>query len=184
MESEQLSFLFEKLNRGDTNAFEQLVSVTYLELRKIAGSMMRTHRNGNTLQPTALVNEAYLRLAGGDGRWESRAHFFGAAVRAMRQVLMEYARQRSAKKRPSSQVRVDFDDLKVPGVDSGVDIERLDEALTALGRVDPELLRVMELRYFAGRSLAEIADLMGCSLATVKRRWTYARAWLYEFMNA
>jgi RNA polymerase sigma factor (TIGR02999 family) len=184
MESEQLSILLERVNGGDTNAFEQVVSLTYFELRKIAGSMMRNHRSGLTLQPTALVNEAYLRLASGDPKWENRAHFFGAAARAMRQVLAAYARQKSARKRPSSGVRVDIDDLNLPGGTSGIGMDRLDDALTALGRVDPDLLRVMELRYFAGRSLAEVAGLMGCSLATIKRRWTYARAWLYAYMTA
>ena len=184
MESEELSVLLARLNSGDTNAFEPLVSLTYLELRKMAGGLMRAHRNGLTLQPTALVNEAYLRLASGDGRWESRAHFFGAAARAMRQVLVAYARQRSAKKRAGGVARVAFHDLDIPGDAPDVDMDRLDDALTALGRVDPELLRVMELRYFAGRSLAEVANLMGCSPATVKRRWTFARAWLYDYMNA
>jgi RNA polymerase sigma factor (TIGR02999 family) len=180
MESEQFSILLERLNGGDTDAFEPLVSVAYLELRKIAGAVMRTQRNGHTLQPTALVNEAYLRLASSDGRWENRAHFFGAAARAMRQVLIGYARQKSAQKRAGAFASFNVDNL---GCGPGIGMNRLDEALTALGRVDPELLRVMELRYFGGRSLKEVADLLGCSLATVKRRWTYARAWLYDFMN-
>ena len=183
MESEQLSVLLERVNAGDTNAFDRVVSLAYIELRKMAGALMRTQRNGRTLQPTALVNEAYLRLASGDVRWESRAHFFGAAARAMRQVLVAYGRQKSAKKRAGDLVRVTFYDLHVPGRVPDVNIGRLDDAMTALGRVDAQLLRVMELRYFAGRNLAEVADLMGCSLATVKRRWAYARAWLYEYMN-
>src|SRR3954465_1068083 len=91
MESEQLSVLLDRLRTGDTQAFEALVSLTYVELRKIAGALMRTYRSGYTLQPTALVNEAWLRLANGDARWENRAHFFGAAARAMRQVLVSYA---------------------------------------------------------------------------------------------
>ncbi|MGC4054431.1 MAG: ECF-type sigma factor [Paludibaculum sp.] len=182
MGSQQFSVLLDRLNGGDTLAFEQLVSHAYLELRRIAASMMRTQRNGHTLQPTALVNEMYLKMASGDGRWESRAHFFGAAARAMRQVLVAYGRQKSAQKRAGAFVEIDPDDL--PGGEAGVDLDRLDEALTALGRVDAELLRVMELRYFGGRSLAEVAELTGCSLATVKRRWTYARAWLYDYMNA
>jgi RNA polymerase sigma factor (TIGR02999 family) len=184
MKSEQVSVLLQRLNGGDTDAFEQLVSAAYLELRKIAASMLRNQPSGHTLQPTALVNEAYLRLASGEGRWENRAHFFGAAARAMRQVLVAYARQRSAKKRAGGMVRVDFDDLQLPGGGPDIDMDRLDDALTALGDGNPELLRVMELRYFGGRNLGEIADLMGCSLATVKRRWTYARAWLYDYMNA
>jgi RNA polymerase sigma-70 factor (ECF subfamily) len=184
MESEQLSVLLDRLRTGDTQAFEALVSLTYVELRKIAGALMRTYRSGYTLQPTALVNEAWLRLANGDARWENRAHFFGAAARAMRQVLVSYARQRSAIKRAGGLVRVTFNDPGMPPATHDLDIDKLDDAMTALGHVDPELLQVMELRYFAGRSLTEIADLMGCSLATVKRRWTYARAWLYDYMSS
>ena len=184
MESEQLSVLLDRLGTGDTEAFEALVSLTYAELRNIAGALMRTYRSGYTLQPTALVNEAYLRLANGNPRWENRAHFFGAAARAMRQVLVSYARQRSATKRAGGLVRVTFDNLGIPAATPDLDMEKLDDGNAALGSVDPELLRVMELRYFAGRSLTEIADLMGCSLATVKRRWTYARAWLYDYMSS
>ena len=184
MESDHVSPLLERINAGDAEAFESLVALAYDELRKMARAMMRGQRNGQTLQPTALVNEAYLRLTQGAVRWESRAHFFGAAARAMRQVLATYARQRSAKKRAGGAVRVAFDDREIPGGKLDVDVRDLDEAMTALGRVDSRLMQVMELRYFGGCSLAEIAGLLGCSLATVKRDWTYARAWLYDYMSA
>lgn len=184
MESEQLSVLLDRLKAGDTNAFDPFVSLAYLELRRMAGALMRTHPNCHTLQPTALVNEAYLRLASTHNQWESRAHFFGAAARAMRQVLVAYARERSAQKRTGGLARVTFHDPDIRSLAPGMDMDQLDEAMTALGHVDPQLLRVMELRYFSGRSLAEVANLMGCSLATVKRRWTYARAWLYDYMTA
>ena len=183
MESEELSVLLEQLNAGDSEAFDPVVSLAYVELKKIAGAMMRTQRRDHTLQPTALVNEAWLRLASGGSRWESRAHFFGAAARAMRQVMVAYARQRSAKKRAADFVRVEPYEAEMPAESPGFEMDRLDEAMTALGRVDQDLLRVIELRYFAGCTLAEVADLLGCSPATVKRRWTYARAWLYDYMN-
>jgi RNA polymerase sigma factor (TIGR02999 family) len=166
----------------------ELVDVSYTqaygELRRIAGSLMRGRVNGHTLQPTALVNEAYLRLAGGENRWDNKGHFFGAAASAMRQVLVAHARQRSAKKREGDAVRVTFRDLAVPAAEPDVDVTLLDEAMTALSGVDQRFSRVMELRYFAGCSLAEIAELTGLSLATVKRDWTFARAWLFDYMSA
>ena len=145
---------------------------------------MRGQVNGQTLQPTALVNEAYLRLIQTDQRWDGRAHFFGAAARAMRQVLITHARERSAQKRAGGVVRVTFEDLDVQAPEPRLDLLALDDALNALARVDERFARVMELRYFAGCSLQEIADLTGRSLATVKRDWTYARAWLYDYMSA
>jgi RNA polymerase sigma factor (TIGR02999 family) len=149
----------------------------------MAGSMMRSQSPGHTLQPTALVNEAYLRLVQGDTQWEGRAHFFGAAARAMRQVLMAHARHHAAQKRDGG-VRVTFHDIDVAAPEPELDLLALDQALAALARVDQRYSRVMELRYFAGCTLPEIAELNGQSLATVKRDWAYARAWLYDHMNA
>jgi RNA polymerase sigma-70 factor (ECF subfamily) len=183
MESEQVARLLEGVNTGDDEAFASLVSLAYGELRRMAGAFMRGRVNGNTLQPTALVNEAYMRLAGSKTRWESKAHFFGAAARAMRQVLAGHAREKAAQKRAGDAARVTFDDLEIQSVEPDLNIVLLDEALTALSKVNERLARVMELRYFAGSSLAEIAELTGCSLATVKRDWAYARAWLYEYMT-
>ena len=184
MESEQVSRLLEEVNTGDARAFESLVSLAYGELRRMAASFMRGQLNGHTLQLTALVNEAYLRLVQGDVRWDSKAHFFGAAARAMRQVLVAHARQKSTLKRAGDAARVTFEDLEIQAAEPHLDLMLLDEAMTALAQVDERLCRVMELRYFAGSSLPEIAELTGHSLATVKRDWAYARAWLYEYMNA
>jgi RNA polymerase sigma factor (TIGR02999 family) len=183
MESEQVSRLLQEVNTGDPSAFESLVLLAYGELKRMAASLMRGQINGHTLQPTALVNEAYIRLVQGDSRWDSKAHFFGAAARAMRQVLVAHARQKSAKKRAGGAARVTFHDLAIESAEPDLDLMLLDEAMTALARVDERLSRVMELRYFAGSSLPEIAELTGRSLATVKRDWTYARAWLYEYMS-
>ena len=148
----------------------------------MAAGLMRRHSEGQTLQPTALVNEAYLRLSKTKS-WDGRAHFFGAAARAMRQVLIAHARERSAKKREGASRRVTFEDLDVQAPEPRLDLLALDDALNALTRVDERFTRVMELRYFAGCSLPEIAELTGRSLATVKRDSTYARAWLYDYMS-
>lgn len=175
--------LLKEVNAGDEKAFDALVALVYGELRRMAGSMMRGQGAGHTLQPTALVNEAYLRLVQGKTQWEGRAHFFGAAARAMRQVLMAHARHHAAQKRDGG-VRVTFHDIDVAAPEPALDLLALDEALIALARVDERYARVMELRYFAGCSVPEIAELTGRSVATVKRDWAYARAWLYDYMSA
>jgi RNA polymerase sigma factor (TIGR02999 family) len=149
----------------------------------MAGALMRRQGPGHTLQPTALVNEAYLRLAQGDARWDGRAHFFGAAARAMRQVLIAHARRHAAEKRHGGE-RVTFADIDVEHPEPALDLIGLDQALHALSCVDERFTRVLELRYFAGCTLPEIAELTGRSLATVKRDWAYARAWLHDYMTA
>jgi RNA polymerase sigma factor (TIGR02999 family) len=184
MEADQVAALLQAVNAGRDGAFDELVGHVYGELRRMAGSLMRGQASGQTLQPTALVNEAYLRLVQGDPRWDGRAHFFGAAARAMRQVLIAHARARSADKRAGDLVRVTFEDLQIQAPEPDVNVLALDAALTALGRIDRRFVRVMELRYFAGCSLPEIAELTGRSLATVKRDWAYARAWLHDHMSA
>lgn len=175
--------LLDRVNRGEAEAFTSLVSAVYTDLRRMAASLMRGQA-GQTLQPTALVHEAWLNLAARDQQWDSRAHFFGAAARAMRQILVAHARQRAAQKRAGHCVRVTFRELDIQANEPDIDLFSLDEALTALMREDERLGRVMELRYFAGLTLSEIAEVSGVSLATVKRDWVYARAWLYERMNA
>jgi RNA polymerase sigma factor (TIGR02999 family) len=183
METDRVARLLHEVNAGDAQAFDMLVSLVYAELRRMAGALMRQQRDGHTLQPTALVNEAYLRLVRGEPRWESRAHFFGAAARAMRQVLVEHARRSSAQKRAGDAIRVTFRELDVQAPEPNVDVLAIDEALTALAQVDERFSQVMELRYFAGCTLPEIGELTGRSLASVKRDWAYARAWLYDYMG-
>jgi RNA polymerase sigma factor (TIGR02999 family) len=184
MQADELSRLLQEVNAGDERAYEALVTLAYGELRRMAGSLMRGRVHGNTLQPTALVHEAYLRLMQGESRWDSKAHFFGAAARAMRQVLVAQARRKSARKRAGQAVRVTFHELEVQSAEPQLDLLALDEAMSALERVDARFTRVMELRYFAGCTLEEIGELTGRSLATVKRDWAYARAWLYDHMQA
>jgi RNA polymerase sigma factor (TIGR02999 family) len=184
MQADDLSRLLQQVNAGDERAYESLVTLAYGELRRMAGSLMRGRVRGNTLQPTALVHEAYLRLMQGESRWDSKAHFFGAAARAMRQVLVAQARRKFARKRAGDAVRVTFHELEVQSAEPQLDLLALDEAMSALERVDARFARVMELRYFAGCTLEEIAELTGRSLATVKRDWSYARAWLYDHMKS
>ena len=183
MEQGDFSRLLLEARDRDKQSLDPLIAAAYTELKRIAASLMRGRVNGRTLQPTALVNEAWLRLAAGDNEWESKAHFFGAAARAMRQVLIEEARRRSSQKRAGGAKRVTLRDLNVKAEELDVDLLALDEALAALGDVDQRLVRIVDLRYFGGCSLEEIAGLMGRSLAAVKRDWTYARAWLFDRMS-
>jgi RNA polymerase sigma factor (TIGR02999 family) len=183
MANDDVSKLLADVNAGNDGAFEFLVEGVYRELRRMAGAIMRNQAQGNTLQPTALVHEAYFRLLKGDSRWESKAHFFGAAARAMRQVLVTQARGKLAQKRAGRMARVTLDEVEIHSEPPDLSLLALDKALTALAGVDERFARVMELRYFAGCSMEEIAGVTGRSLATVKRDWAYARAWLYDAMT-
>jgi RNA polymerase sigma-70 factor (ECF subfamily) len=183
MERDNLSKLLEDARNGEKEAFESLIATVYQELRYIAASLMRDQMDGHTLQPTAVVNEAWLRLSAGGTKFENKAHFFGAAARAMRQVLTEAARRRSSQKRAGQAKRVTFRDLAIESEEPSIDMLALDEALAALEAVDARFTRLIELRYFAGCSLEEVAELTGRSVASVKRDWTYARAWLFERLH-
>jgi len=157
---------------------EDLAPLVYDELRRIARAYMRRERPGQTLQATALVHEAYLRLAGAGTPWHDKRHFVGIAARSMRQILIERARARGAAKRGGDQVRVTFDDGLNVSAAQTIDLEALDDALTRLDTLDPELARVVEVRFFGGLSIEETAEALSVSPATVKRRWTLAKAWL------
>jgi RNA polymerase sigma factor (TIGR02999 family) len=168
--------------KGDRSAFERLMPIVYEELRGLAEHYLRQERSDHTLQPTALVHEAYLRLQGiRDMPLHNRAHFYGAAAGVMRRVLVDHARRRRAVKRggPSQDV-VPLDEAPEAAVDVGLDLAALDEALTALAQVAPDKARVVELRYFGGLSVDETAECMNVAPATVHRYWAYARAWLYR----
>ena len=164
----------------------ELLPVVYAELRRLAASLAYRLPPGQTLQPTALVNDAYLRLLQDSHLgWQNRAHFFGIAARSMRQILVERARARGAAKRGGDRVRVTFDPALAVAADaSPVDLEVLNDALTRLAALDPELGRVVEVRFFGGLSIEETAEALGVSPATVKRRWTLARAWLARELGA
>jgi len=151
----------------------------------MAERRLRGERPGHTLQPTALVHEAYLKLTRlREMRLENRRHFYGAAATAMRRILVDHARQRRAEKRGGADIqRATFDDALNAPVDLRLDFERLDEALEALGHVAPQKAQVVELRYFAGLSIQDTAELLDIAPATVKRHWTFARAWLHRALS-
>jgi RNA polymerase sigma-70 factor (ECF subfamily) len=163
----------------DRQSLDSLLPLVYQELRRLAAGYLRRERAGYTLQPTALVNEAYLRLLKDDpGRWQNRAHFCAIAAHSMRQILIERARARNAQKRGGPRARVTLDEALLAGGERSIDLVALDEALERLTALDPEQARLVELRFFGGLTVEETADAMGISPATVKRHWTVARAWL------
>ncbi len=165
--------------QGERSGAEDLISEVYLELRQIATRQLRSERSDHTLSPTALVHEAYLRLAAsGDARWKDRDHFFHTAARAMRRILVDHARARSTVKR-SRHLQVTLEpDAPISLDGPGSEIVAVDAALERLAQLDARQARVVELRYFVGLSIEETADLLEISPATVKRDWTVARIWL------
>jgi len=170
-----------KVGAGNQAAFDELFPLVYSELRRIAAREMRHEKPGRTLQTTALVHETYLRLLKDASlSFESRAHFLGIAARAMREILIEHARARSARKRGGGAVRLTLDDARLPMAAASIDVLALDEALQRLARLDERHARVVELRYFGGMSIEETAVALNLSPATVKRAWTLARAWLFR----
>jgi RNA polymerase sigma factor (TIGR02999 family) len=165
-------------NRGE--GLDQLMEAVYAELRRQAARYLRRERNNHTLQPTALVNEAFMKLV--DQRnvqWQNRAHFFGIAAQAMRRIVIDHARARQRVKRGGVQQAVTLDEAMIAGESRSIDVLALDEALTRLSRLDERQARIVELRYFAGLSVEETAEVTGLSPATVKREWAMARAWLH-----
>src|SRR5712692_6042505 len=155
----------------------------YDELRRLAAAYMHRERPGQTLQPTALVHEAYLRLAGAGTPWHDERHFVGIAARSMRQILVERARARGAQKRWVGLDRVSLTESLVRAAAEDAMLPALDEALARLEQFDPEQAKIIELRYFAGLSIEEAADVLGMSPATLKRRWSLARAWLFRELS-
>jgi len=166
---------------GDRKALDALLPRVYNELRRLAHFQLRKERPDHTLQSAALVNEAYLRLAGASPpRWESRTHFFAVAAQLMRQILVDYARRHKAAKRGASVCRVSMEDAMVTPRQTSVDVVALDDALQVLARIDARQSRVVELRFFGGLSLDEISQALDIAPATVQRDWTAARAWLHR----
>ena len=174
----RLTALIGELRHGNDAARDELVSLVYPELRRIAAHYMRQERPGHTLRTTGLVNEMYVRLFGTASiDWQSRAHFFAAVAREMRHILVDYARARDAKKRPDHRLAISLSKVDVPA-DEGEDLLALNEALSRLESIDPRASRVVELRYFTGLSERETVEALGVSIATLKRDWAFARAWL------
>lgn len=176
--------LLAQVQGGSSDAFGELFPLVYAELRRIASREMRREHQGQTLQTTALVHEAYLRLLrDATLSFENRAHFLAIAARAMRQVLIDRSRARHAHKRGGRDVRIPIDDERMAAPDQGIDVEDLDRALDRLQIVSPRASRVVELRFFGGLSVDETAAALGISAATVKREWALARAWLHREMG-
>ena len=169
---------------GDAEAAAAVLPLVYGELRKLAGAMMVKTPPGNTLQPTALVHEAYVRLVGKeDPGWNSRGHFFGAAAQAMRRILVEQARRKARRKHGGDLARVDADEADLPIEPPNEDMLALDEALKRLEDIDKRKADVVMLRYFAGLSIEEAAAALGVSEPTVERDWRFARAFLYDALS-
>lgn len=180
MSAKDVTLLLERVNQGEKNAYGELIALVYGELRRMAAGNMRREGAGHTLQPTALVNEACLRLMDSGTDWENRRHFFGAAAEAMRRVLVDHARRRNAAKRGGGLHRVTLTNLDIESPDSDVDLLALEEALTVLERESPRLARLIELRFFIGLTIEDAAATLDVSPATAKRDWSFARAWLLE----
>jgi RNA polymerase sigma factor (TIGR02999 family) len=169
--------------RGDRSALDRLMPLVYAELRRLAGAYLKSERSGHTLEPTALVHEAYARLVDADVPWRDRVHFFAVAARTMRRILVDHARARQRAKRGGELIRVPLDEERA-GTGPELDILALDEALGQLRELDERKHRLVELRYFAGLTNKECAEVVGVSPATVKRELRTAKAWLSAEMRA
>ncbi len=175
----QISQLLIRYNNGDQEAFDQLIPLIYGELRKMAKRYMRGQPTGHTLQTTALIHEAYLKLAiQEEKQWQNRAHFFGVAAHAMRNILVDYARAQQADKRGGEARAVSLDEAAMVTGERAAEVVALDDALNSLAKLAPRQSRVVELRYFGGLSVEETAEVLKISAETVTRDWRMAKAWL------
>jgi RNA polymerase sigma-70 factor (ECF subfamily) len=180
----EITQLLLRWSHGDQSALNDLMPVVYEELRKLAQSYLRRERSDHTLQPTALINEAYLRLVKQDfPEWQSRKHFYGVAAQLMRQILVEHARTRAAGKRGGGGQKYSLDDALTFSDEKAAELVALDDALIGLAKFDERKVRIIELRYFAGLSLEETADALDLSIATIGHEMRLARAWLRREMN-
>jgi RNA polymerase sigma factor (TIGR02999 family) len=178
----EVSRILSKLAHGDAHAAEQLLPLVYDELRRLAAARLAAEPSGNTLEPTALVHEAYLRLTGSelDQSFTDRAHFFGAAAEAMRRILVDAARRKGREKHGGGWTRIELEAAQPTAPDPRDDLIALDAALSRLAKVDPQAAKLVDLRHFAGLSVAEAAETLGISPRTADRVWAFARAWLYR----
>ena len=178
--------ILDAIRRGDEHASEQLLPIIYEDLRRLAANMLAREPTGQTLQATALVHEAYVRLVDSEEvqKWNHRGHFFNAAAEAMRRILVEKARRKQRVKHGGEHQRVEMDDERLVCSVPSDQILALDEALERFDQEEPEKAQLVKLRFFAGLSIEEAADAMGISRATASRHWTYARAWLHDAMSA
>jgi RNA polymerase sigma factor (TIGR02999 family) len=178
-ETSAVTRLLNSLGEGDAKAEAELLAVVYAQLHQLAAGKMASERAGITIQATSLVHEAWLRLGGGkDQRWESRAHFFGAAAEAMRRILIENARRRQAARHGGGQQRFDVDEVEISAGVKDDELIEVNEVLEKFAILDPQKAELVKLRYFVGLTLEETAEVLGISVPTVKRWWAYSRAWL------
>jgi len=182
--STDVTTLLGELRRGNEKARDELVTLVYPELRRIAARYLRQERAGHTLRPTGLVHEVYMRLIGREhANWQNRAHFFAAVAREMRHLLVDYARARNAKKRAAGNVRISLNEVDATADAREEDLVALDEVLSRLEAIDPRAGKVVELRFFTGLSERETAAALEISIATVKRDWNFAKAWLFDQLS-
>lgn len=181
-DANDITHLLNAMRSGDEEAANRLMEHVYRELHALAIGYMRRERDEHTLQPTALVHEAFLRMASYEAPWESRAHFYGVAAQAMRRILVDHARRKAASKREAGQ-EITLDDSVAESPGESVDLVALDIALDRLAALAPRQAKVVELRYFAGMELTHVAEALGTSLATVKRDWLFAKAFLHREMS-
>jgi RNA polymerase sigma factor (TIGR02999 family) len=173
-----------ELTRGNRAVMEELLPVVYDELRRLAASYLRRERPDHTLQPTALVHEAYMRLVDQTQvNWQNRAHFFGVAAQMMRRILVDHARQHNAEKRGHDFQKLSLDENVDKAVERSMELIMLDDALHELAAVDEQKSRIVELRYFGGLTVEETAEVLGVTPITIKRHWRMAKAWLYGQMQ-
>jgi len=176
----EVTQILARVTRGDRSAVNVLLPLVYDQLRALGASYFRQQQAGHTLQPTALVHEAFLKLVGpGQVEWASRAHFFAVAAKAMRQILTDFARRKKAAKRGGDDwQKVSLADVATPVADSPIDMMALEDALARLSELDPRQAQVVEMRFLAGLKVEEVAGVMGLSVPTIEREWRMARAWL------
>jgi len=181
----EVTRILNAIEQGDGRAIDELLPAVYQELRQLAAQKLSRERPGQTLQATALVHEAYLRLVGVENQmWKGRTHFFAAAAEAMRRILIENARRKHRLKRGGNEQRVDVDEAEIAIEGPSEDLLALDEALVRLEAADKTKAELVKLRYFAGLTLEQAAELLEISPSTAKRHWTYARAWLYKAITS
>lgn len=182
--TDNVTELLIEVSKGDREAVDLLLPVIYDELRKLAANYLRRERPDHTLQPTALVHEAYIRLVDQTrANWQNRAHFFGVAAQIMRRLLVDHARKHNAEKRGQDFQKLSLDENIDRVVDRSAELIALDDALKGLAELDEQKARMVELRYFGGLSIEETADVLGVSPVTIKRHWRFAKAWLYGQMQ-
>jgi RNA polymerase sigma factor (TIGR02999 family) len=180
----KITSILSAIEQGEPKAAEELLPLVYDELRKLAAQKLAQEKPGQTLQATALVHEAYMRLVGAeDPGWNGRGHFFSAAAEAMRRILVENARRKKRLRHGGGNNKVDLEGVELSGVAPAEDLLALDEALDLLARKDPGAAQLVKLRYFAGLTMAEAAEALGISLRTAERNWTYARTWLHRAIS-